>query len=95
MNGISDEGYIAVDGGKVWFGSTGAGSAGTPLLCLHGGPGFSHDYLESLAALADERPVIFYDQLCAGNSERPTDPSLWILERFRRRASPSRGGPEA
>ena len=75
------EGYARVDGGWVWYGVVGSGNA-TPLLCVHGGPGFSHDYLESLADLADERPVVFYDQLGCGNSERPDDDSLWILERF-------------
>ena len=54
----------------------------SPLLALHGGPGYPHDYLEPLAALADERPVVFYDQLGCGNSDRPTDPRLWQTERF-------------
>ena len=75
------EGFIAVTGGKVWYKSVGAG-AKPPLLTLHGGPGFPHDYLEPLAALADERPVIFYDQLGCGKSDRPDDPALWRIERF-------------
>lgn len=75
------EGYIPVDGGRVWYQIVGSGNA-IPLLCLHGGPGFCHDYLETMADLSPERPVIFYDQLGCGNSERPTDPSLWIPERF-------------
>ena len=75
------EGYVSVEGGRVWYEIVGSGGA-TPLLCLHGGPGFCHDYLESLADLADERPVVFYDQLGCGNSERPTDASLWIADRF-------------
>jgi proline iminopeptidase len=79
---VADEGYIEVDGGKVWYQIIGPESGATPLLCLHGGPGYPHDYLEPLAALADERPIIFYDQLGCGNSERPTDASLWILDRF-------------
>jgi proline-specific peptidase len=53
-----------------------------PLLLLHGGPGASHDYLEPLELLSDERPVIFYDQLGGGNSDRPDDRSLWTIERF-------------
>ncbi len=56
-----DEGYIDVPGGRVWYRSVGEG--GTPLLCLHGGPGFTHYYLEALEVLADRRQVIFYDQL--------------------------------
>jgi proline-specific peptidase len=51
------------------------------LLCLHGGPGIPHDYLENLEDLADRRTVVFYDQLGCGNSERPDDPSLWTLDR--------------
>lgn len=76
------EGMIAVEGGKVWYKITGADRSGIPLLVLHGGPGAPHDYLENLGALADERPVIFYDQLGCGNSERQDDSSLWTIERF-------------
>jgi proline-specific peptidase len=53
-----------------------------PLLCLHGGPGFTHYYLEPLEALADRRQVVFYDQLGCGNSDRPDDESLWTVDRF-------------
>jgi proline iminopeptidase len=41
-----------------------------------------HDYLESLADLTDSRPVIFYDQLGCGRSDKPADESLWTVERF-------------
>jgi len=57
------------------------GEGGVPLLCLHGGPGIPHDYLENLEDLADRRMVVFYDQLGCGNSERPDDPSLWTMAR--------------
>jgi proline-specific peptidase len=75
-----DEGFIDVPGGRVWFRSVGEG--GIPLLCLHGGPGFTHHYLQPLEALADRRRVIFYDQLGCGNSDRPDDVSLWTVDRF-------------
>jgi proline iminopeptidase len=75
------EGYIDVPGGRIWYRIAGAGRA-TPLLTLHGGPGSPHDYLESLEALGDERPVIFYDQLGCGRSDRPDDPGLWRMSRF-------------
>jgi len=58
------------------------GGPGLPLLLLHGGPGAGHDYLEPLAALAEDRPVIFYDQLGCGRSDRPDDPALWTIGRF-------------
>jgi proline iminopeptidase len=70
-----------VTGGRIWYEVVGEGS-NTPLLVLHGGPGFPHDYLEPLQDLADERPVVFYDQLGCGNSDRPSDLSLWNIERF-------------
>lgn len=75
------EGYVPVTGGRVWYKIVGSGDA-VPLLTLHGGPGSTHDGLEPLDALADERPVIFYDQLGSGKSDRPDDPSLWRADRF-------------
>ncbi len=75
------EGYVDVPGGKVWYQIVGSGKA-TPLLILHGGPGATSYYLKPLEQLADERPVIFYDQLGCGRSDRPTDQSLWTIERF-------------
>jgi proline iminopeptidase len=35
-----------------------------------------------LVTLADERPVILYDQLGSGNSTRTDRPDLWTVERF-------------
>jgi len=75
------EGYVNVTGGKVWYEIVGASDA-TPLITLHGGPGFTHDYLEPLGALCKERPVVFYDQLGSGKSDRPDDKSLWKIDRF-------------
>src|SRR5262245_42142950 len=78
---MSTEGFIDVPGGRVWYAIEGDGAPGVPLLCLHGGPGIPHDYLEPLADLADERPVIFFDQLGCGKSAGPDDPALWTLDR--------------
>ena len=56
---------------------------GIPLLILHGGPGSrSCSMIPGLSLLAENRPVIFYDQLGSGNSDRPTDTILWKTERF-------------
>jgi proline-specific peptidase len=76
------EGQIAVPGGLVWYRIAGADRPGIPILCLHGGPGMTHDYLENLGDLARTRPVVFYDQLGSGRSERPADESLWTVGRF-------------
>jgi len=74
-------GFIQVPGGRVWYNVVGTGHR-TPLLVLHGGPGGSSYYLKPLAALGDDRPVIFYDQLGGGHSDKPMDSTLWTMDRF-------------
>lgn len=75
-----NEGFLEVPGGRVWHRVAGSGD-GVPLLLLHGGPGAGSRTMEVLASLGDERPVVFYDQLGAGRSEKPADTSLWTIER--------------
>ncbi|MFP5111941.1 proline iminopeptidase-family hydrolase [Bacillaceae bacterium C204] len=77
-----EEGYIDVTGGRVWYQLFNKDAVGTPVIILHGGPGSSSYSLQGLKALAEDRPVIFYDQLGCGKSDRPSDPSLWRIERF-------------
>jgi len=76
------EGFIEVTGGKVWYQIHNEEGKESPLIILHGGPGSSHFSLQDLKALAVNRPVIFYDQLGCGQSDRPNDNSLWTLDRF-------------
>lgn len=77
------EGMIDVIGGKVWYQMINEDAQGTPVIILHGGPGSScYSLQKGLKELGEERPVVFYDQLGCGRSERPTDNSLWQLERF-------------
>lgn len=66
---------------KIW---TGTASGKKPLLCLHGGPGATHDYLEPLGALAEleGRTVVMYDQIGNGRSSKPKDSSFWRLDVF-------------
>ena len=90
-----EEGYIDVPGGKVWYRAVGDDAEATPLLCLHGGPGFTHYYLEPLEALADRRRVIFYDQLGCGRSDRPGDLSLWNVDRFVEELAQAPFGPQS
>ena len=78
-------GFVPVKGGRIWYRLNGTGhfvKGKTPLIVVHGGPGFSHHYLLPLIDLADERPVILYDQLDSGHSDRPNDPANWTIERF-------------
>jgi pimeloyl-ACP methyl ester carboxylesterase len=76
----ASEGFAQVPGGRVWWMRVGTGS-GTPLLLLHGGPGAAHYYLLPLGALADKRPVIFYDQLGCGKSDSPQGTSIYTIQR--------------
>jgi len=80
---FSEQGTIDSHGGNIWYGISGSKeSSATPLIVIHGGPGMSHNYLYPLTDLADERQVIFYDQLDAGLSERPNNPENWDITRF-------------
>jgi len=74
-------GYIEVEGGRVWYRISGAGNE-IPLILLHGGPGAPSYYLNPLEGVSKDRPVVFYDQLGAGRSDRPIDVSLWTIGRF-------------
>jgi len=79
---------IPVAGGKykVWtkrFGPA-SGSASIKVLLLHGGPGFSHEYLEAFESFLPQAGIemYYYDQLGCNNSDTPDDPSLWTLARY-------------
>ena len=75
------EGFIPVNGGKIWYHIVGTGHK-TPILVLHGGPGVPSYYLKPLAALGNDRPIIFYDQLGCGKSDRITDTSLMTVDHY-------------
>jgi L-proline amide hydrolase len=69
------EGRADFEGHQTWYLAVGdldaarSGVGPAPLVTLHGGPGASHDYLLSMADLADDgRTVVFYDQTGNGNS---------------------------
>ena len=76
------DGYADVPGGRIyWKSFTPKGASGKPILTLHGGPGAAHNYLLPLKALADSRPVIFYDQLGCGKADAPEDESIYTIQR--------------
>ncbi|HVZ12719.1 MAG TPA: proline iminopeptidase-family hydrolase [Patescibacteria group bacterium] len=74
-----NEGFITTSAGKVWYEIVGQPNK-IPLITVHGGPGYPHDYLEPFEDLSDERQVVFYDQLGCGNSGWPQDKSYFSLE---------------
>ena len=67
------EGYVEHGGGRTWYRVVGESQDGhDPLLCLHGGPGSTHNYFAPLERLAEDgREVVLYDQLGCGHSDRP------------------------
>lgn len=75
------EARLAVDGGEIWYKVSGTGT-GTPVILLHGGPGFSSYYLKPLEALGADRPVVRYDQLGGGKSDGLTDTTKMTIAHF-------------
>ena len=70
------------EGHRVWTRRVGSGPV--KVLLLHGGPGFSHDYMECFADFLPPAgiEIYFYDQLGCGFSDRPDDEQLWNLPRY-------------
>ena len=77
------DGFVSFGGFKTWYQTAGDLRSRAPLVLLHGGPGIpGNSYAQLMADLADSRPVVRYDQLGCGRSDRPNDPSLWRVETF-------------
>ena len=66
---LSSEGFAISEGAKLWYGWSKPRTAQPPLVVCHGGPQGPSDYLFPLEAL--DRPVLFWDQLGCGRSDRP------------------------
>ena len=80
------EGFVPFGEYETWYRVTGdLDSPATPLVLVHGGPGCSHDYLESLAEIAATgRPIVHYDQIGGGRSTLLPEkgPTFWTVELF-------------
>jgi proline iminopeptidase len=75
------EARLAVDGGRIWYRVLGSGTA-TPAILLHGGPGFGSFYMKSLEQLSGDRPVVRYDQLGGGRSDKISDTAMFNIPHF-------------
>jgi proline iminopeptidase len=75
---------LPVMGGKYKVWTKKIGSGPVKVLILHGGPGFTHQYLEALESFLPQAGIemYYYDQLGCGNSDIPDDVSLWETSRF-------------
>jgi proline iminopeptidase len=74
---------IEIPGGyRVWTKHVGPSPAN--VLLLHGGPGFSHDYMECFEDFLPPAGIGFYyyDQLGCGNSDHPDNDKLWTIPRY-------------
>jgi L-proline amide hydrolase len=80
------EGLAPFLGYETWYRVTGdLGSAKPPLIVAHGGPGCTHDYVDSLKELAATgRAVVHYDQLGNGRSThlRQKGADFWTVGLF-------------
>ena len=83
----SDEKLIPIDTpiGKfnVWTKRTG-NSSRMKLLLLHGGPGGTHELFEPFEQFLPTEGIEFYyyNQLGSFSSDKPSENSLWTIERF-------------
>ena len=75
------EGYMPYLGYQTYYRIVGErkDNGKAPLICLHGGPGSTHNYFEVLDNVADEddRMIVMYDQIGCGNSNLDGHPELW------------------
>jgi len=82
---LAKEDFISFRGYRIWYRIVYSQkkSFKLPLLCLHGGPGFTWDSFEPLEAItATGRDIIFYDQLGCGNSDDPHNPSMYTVSLY-------------
>jgi L-proline amide hydrolase len=82
----SREGFAPFKEWQTWYRVTGEMESGKPpLIVAHGGPGCTHDYVDSLKNLAATgRAVIHYDQLGNGRSTHLRDKGadFWTVALF-------------
>jgi proline iminopeptidase len=77
-HGTVREGYVPVDGTRLYFRELGEGP---PLLVLHGGPDFNHSYfLPEMDLMASAFRLIYYDQRGRGKSSAGVAPEDVSIE---------------
>lgn len=82
------EDYAPFGDYRTWFRVTGDLASGkVPLVVAHGGPGDTHDYVDSFKDIAnDGRAVVHYDQIGNGSSThlRDAPKDFWTVDLFLR-----------
>ena len=75
------EGFVTTPNGKIWYSVYGEEQTKTPLLAIHGGPGFL-SMTDGMEELWRDRPVDFYDQLGCGRSDRAADANFYSVANY-------------
>lgn len=65
----AETGMIDVNGGKIPYRVYGKDKSGTPIICLHGGPGGQYTSFYKQVSLSENRPVVLYQQIGSDGSE--------------------------
>jgi L-proline amide hydrolase len=80
------EGFAPFGAWRTWYRISGTlDAAKPPLVVVHGGPGCTHDYVDSLKDLASTgRAVVHYDQIGGGRSTHLPDrgAEFWTVDLF-------------
>ena len=73
------DGFVPINGAKIYYKLFESRGSKMKAICLHGGPGGSHDYILPLAKLSKRGiTTLFYDQYASGRSDETPD----YLSRF-------------
>jgi proline iminopeptidase len=76
---VVTEGTVPFREWKTWYRISGEIDGRPPLVCLHGGPGSSHNYFGRLESIvSNERAVVVYDQVGCGHSSHPPADELGL-----------------
>ena len=80
--GVDKEGYVDAGSG-VRLSYRLVGTGGDPVILIHGGPGFTSDYLaDDMAPMARSRSVFIYDQRGIGKSTLVSDSEGLAAQRY-------------
>ena len=75
--------FIAADGTRIAFHRAGpAGTQGSPLICVPGGPMRASAYLGDLGGLSERHPLVLLDLRGTGGSAVPDDPATYRCDRL-------------
>lgn len=85
----AETGMIEVDGGKVPYWLYGKDKPGTPIVCVHGGPGGNCTGFFRQVCFSEDRPFLVYNQLGSVKTEVNDEymtpdkiKSLYTIERY-------------